>query len=121
MTAQSGDAAGDRSDPWALDHPGIAAVVAVIAAIAGLALALAALVGLSDAAPADLFGYLRDGIPLLLGVMMFAAGLPASLGFCGASCATQRELWGGLIGGFVAVMVALGAIGMVLPVQGFAW
>jgi len=93
-------------------------VASVIAAIAGLALVLAGLAGLSDVVAADFLGYLRDGIPLLLGVMIFAAGLPASLGFCGASCVTQRELWGGLIGGVAGVIVTLGVLGMVLPVPG---
>jgi hypothetical protein len=115
MTAQSGDAAGDRSVPWALDHPGIAAVVSVLAAITGLVLVVAGLAGLTDSTPGDILGYLWSGIPLLLGALMFVAGLPASFGFCGASCVTQRELWGGLIGGFVGVMVTLVAVGVVLP------
>ena len=64
------------------------------------------------------------GMPQILAVILplaiFVAALPASLGFCGASCVTQRELWPGLLGGFVTVLFTLGVVGMVLPVHGIA-
>ena len=120
MTAQSGDVARAGSTPWALAHPGVAALVSAVVAIAGFAVLLVGLAGWAGGGEAGLLGSLWDVIVVVVGAAIFVAALPASLGFCGASGVTQRELWPGLLGGFVTVLFTLGVVGMVLPVHGIA-
>ena len=120
MTAQPGNIAGDRSAPWVLEHPGVAALVAAFSALVGLAVLLAALAGVLGTGQPDMLGQLWNGILVLAGALMFLAGLPASLGFCGASCATERELWAGVLGGLIGVVVTLGLVGIMLPAHGLA-
>ncbi len=121
VTAQSGDVAGDRATPWALDHPGAAALVSSLVAIAGIALVVGWFLAQHPAGQGpDMLGSLWDTMPLIAGVPMFLLGLPAGLGFAGASCATGRELCGGVTGGFVSVVLSLVLVVVVLPVDGFA-
>lgn len=119
VTAQSGDVAGARPVPWSVAHPGVAALASSCAAIAGLALVVVGLVRTSGA-QADLLAVLRDALPIVVGAVLFLVGLPSALGYCGAACVTGRELWSGVTGGFVAVLVVLGLVGVVLPVDGLA-
>lgn len=119
MTPQSGDLDGAGWVPWALGHPGRAAVVSAIATCAGLA---AVIVGLTERSALDQSGMLAqlgNLLVVLVGATMFIAALPASLGLAGACCATQRELWWGVVGGFLAILVTLVVVGVMLPVQGF--
>jgi hypothetical protein len=121
VTAQSGDIAGDRAAPWALDHPGAAALVSSLVAVAGIALVVGWFLSQSSGgAGHDLLGSLWDTMPLIAGVPMFLLGLPAGLGFAGASCATGRGLWGGVTGGLVSAVLSLVLLVVVLPVNGFA-
>ncbi len=120
MTAQSGDIARAGSTPWALAHPGLAALVSAIVAIAGFAMLLAGLAGRVSGGEAGLLGDLWNALLAVVGAATFVTALPASLGFCGASCATQRELWPGLFGGLVTVLTTLAVVGMVIPVHGIA-
>lgn len=119
VTAQSGDVAGARPVPWPVVHPGVAALASSCAAITGLALVVVGLVRTSGA-QADLLAVLRDALPIVVGAVLFLVGLPSALGYCGAACVTGRELWCGVVGGFVAVLVVLGLVGVVLPVDGLA-
>ncbi|MBN9374834.1 MAG: hypothetical protein J0I40_05475 [Cellulomonas sp.] len=121
MTAQSGDVAGDRATPWALDHPGAAALVSALVAIAGIGLVAGWLLAqYPGGQPPDMLGSLWDTMPLIAGLPMLLLGLPAALGFAGASCVTGRELWGGVTGGFVSAVLSLALVVVVLPVNGFA-
>lgn len=121
VTAQSGDVAGARPMPWAVVHPGVAALVSSCAAILGLALVVVGFVARASGTPGDLLAVLWDALPILVGAVLFLVGLPSALGYCGAACVTGRELWCGVTGGFVAVLVVLGLVGVVLPVDGLAF
>lgn len=120
VTAQSGDVPGARPVPWAVTHPGVAALVSSGAAVVGLALVVVGLVVRAPGAQGELLAVLWDALPIVAGAVLFLVGLPSALGYCGAACVTGRELWSGVTGGFVAVLVVLGLVGVVLPVDGLA-
>lgn len=120
MTAHPGDLGRAGSAPWPLAHPGLAALVSAVASCAGLVGLLVALTERSGAAQAGMFGQLWNTALVVVGAVVFVAALPTALGLAGASCATQRELWPGVLGGFVAVLVTLAVVGIVLPVHGAA-
>ena len=95
-------------------------MVSAIATYAGLA---AVIVGLTERSALDRSGMIAQFwnlVVVLVGATLFVAALPASLGLAGACCVTQRELWSGVVGGFLAILVTLAVVGLVLPVQGFA-
>jgi hypothetical protein len=121
VTAQPGDVADDRPTPWALDHPGVAAVVSSLVAIAGIALAVGWLLAQYPGGPQpDLLGALWGVAPLVVGTPMFLVGLPTAVMFAVASCVSGRELGRGIAGGVVAVVLSLILIVVVLPVDGLA-
>lgn len=117
MTAQSGDLSGTGSVPWAVSHPGVASLVSAVAAIVGLVAVVVGLTERSGLAETGMVGQLGVTALLVLGAVTFVVALPASLGFAGASCATQRELWSGVLGGFLTVLTTLAVVGIVLPVH----
>ncbi len=119
MTPQFGALDGAGPVPWAFGHPGRAALLSAIATYAGLA---AVIVGLAQRSALDQSGMIAQFwnlVVVLVGATIFVAALPASLGLAGACCATQRELWSGVVGGFLAILLTLAVVGVVLPVQGF--
>ncbi|HEY0118411.1 MAG TPA: hypothetical protein VGC04_06505 [Cellulomonas sp.] len=120
MTAQSGDLGRARSAPWPLLHPGLVALVSSVVTCVGLVAVVVGLTERSGLAQAGMLGEFWNTALVLVGAAMFVGALPTALGFAGASCATQRELWPGVLGGFVAVLVTLAVVGLVLPVQGAA-
>ncbi len=120
MTAQPSDLGRAGATPWALVHPGLAALVSAVASCAGLVALLVGLTERSGAGQAGTFGQLWNTALVVVGAAMFVAALPTALGLAGASCATQRELWSGVLGGFVAVLVTLAVVGIVLPVHSAA-
>lgn len=117
MTAQSGGLGQAGSVPWALGHPGVAALVSAIATIVGLVGVVVGLAQRSELAHSGLLGGFWVTALLVVSAVTFVVALPASLGFAGASCATQRELWGGVLGGFITVLTTLVVVGIVLPVH----
>ncbi len=121
MTAQPGDVGDGRSTPWAVDHPGVAALICSLVAVVGSVLMVGWLLTQYPGAPQpDLLGSLRHVVPFVGGAPMVLLGLPAALAFAGASCATGRELWGGVAGGFISVVLTLVSVVVVLPGGGLA-
>jgi hypothetical protein len=99
--------------PWAVEHPGAAALASALATYAvaigvGIALPVSAAAG----------GRVWPGVLVLVGALLFVAGLPAALGFAGACCATQRELVAGVLAGFLVVLLALVSVALVAPAHG---
>ncbi|HWB36960.1 MAG TPA: hypothetical protein VHA75_13150 [Rugosimonospora sp.] len=117
MTAQSGDLAAGSAQ-WPTDHPGFSALLAAVAAYAGVAVVVIGLALHGGVVQDGLIGQFWNGVLVLGGAALFVLGLPASLGFAGASCATQRELWPGVVGGFAATMMTLTAVLLLLPPYG---
>ena len=117
MTAQSGDLGATGSVPWALGHPGVAALVSSVASVVGLVGVVVGLAERDAIVRSGMLGGFWSGVLLLVSALVFVVALPASLGFAGASCATQRELWAGVLGGFLTVLLTLGLLGLVLPLH----
>jgi hypothetical protein len=118
MTALPGDLAGAGFVPWALGHPGRAALLSAVAACAGVVVVIVGLAERDTLGQSGMLGQLWLLTLLLAGAGTFLVALPVSLGLAGAACVTQRELWSGVVGGFVAVLVTCTLVGVVLPVQG---
>lgn len=117
MSAESG-AVAFGSARWAAGHPGFAALVASVLAHAGVAAIVVAMVLRSGLTPNDMIDVLWNTVLLVTGAALFLVGLPVSLGFAGASCVTQRELWAGVAGGFATVMLTLCVVAFVGPLNG---
>lgn len=121
VTAQPGEVGDGRSTPWAVDHPGVAALICSLVAVVGIVLVVGWLLTQDPAVPQpDILASLRHVVPIVGGAPMVLLGLPAALAFAGASCVTGRELWGGVTGGFISVVLALVAVVVVLPGGGLA-
>jgi hypothetical protein len=120
VNAQSGEPWSAASIPWAVGHPGFAALVASAASYAGLACVLVGLAEGANLGRAGLLGQFWEMVLVVGGAAIFIAALPASLGFAGASCATQRELWPGVVGGFATFVLTLVVLGIMLPARPFA-
>ena len=120
MTVQSGGIGATGSVPWALGHPGFTALLSALAAVLGLIGVFVGLAVRTELAQTGMPGQLSGAALLFVSALAFVVGLPTSLGFAGASCATQRELWPGILGGLTTILVTLVVVGLVLPVHGFA-
>lgn len=115
MSADSGPVATAGPGHWVASHPGLAALAAAAAAYAGAIAVAVGVIHRAGGMPAGHGGPLAAGPIILLGALLFVAGLPAALGLAGTCCATQRELWPGVVAGLAAVILTLVVVAILGP------